>query len=105
MVVRQVFFTQYEWPYPAKSVFILFMLISWCGQFFIKLKCGKKKYRLLLPLITGVDFICAILSFFVISPPPGVLLGEIDVALAIALPGLAVITGVIIGEMTAGLVK
>lgn len=90
---------QYAWPYSISAVFTVIFAVSLITQVIIKLKIAIRKLRILLPLIAFAILIVAFLSIFFVTPPPGVLLGEIEVMFVIAVPGIAILSGVILGEL------
>lgn len=94
-------FRQYVWPYSISTVFTVLFVLSIIMQAIIKLKVTIKKLRILLPLIGSIILIIAFLSLFFVTPPTGVLLGEIEIIFVIAIPGIAILSGVIIGELIA----
>lgn len=92
--VVKFFFTQYLWPYPPYWNFLIIPLAG-CIQIGLR---RKGRWRWLLPAISAISSICAVIALLTVTVP-GVLFGEVYVALTIGLPGLAVLVGVTVIEL------
>lgn len=89
-----MFFPRYVWPYPP----LLTLLIIPLAGYIQLLLCKKKHFRWFIPAASVGCIICAIVALFTVTVP-GVLLGEIDVALTIGLPGITALIGSGIGAL------
>lgn len=89
-----MFFSRYVWPYPP----LLTLLIIPLAGYIQLLLCKKKRFRWLVPAVSVGCILCAIVALFT-ATVPGVLLGEIEVALTIGLPGITALAGAGIGEL------
>lgn len=91
-----MFFSRYVWPYP---LFLTLFIIPLAGYIQLLL-CKRKRFRWLIPTASVVCILCAVVALFT-ATVPGVLLGEIEVALTIGLPGITALIGSGIGAWIA----
>ena len=92
-----VTFPRYVWPYPPLPVFLILTVAALAIQIILVRRAPR--LRRLLPVLGGAILILAIpAGLWIIPSPHGVLFGELYTALAVALPGGAILLGSTLGR-------